>query len=140
MDWLLLLAQAVTLGANNYGHDAPMAAPRAAPTFAEEFEGRQVDRETWRYGTERNAVGWHNNERQYYSRAIAKNARIERGALVLEAHRETLSLMATAFTRSEPGCRAGAGSGRRSGCCPRRANGPTPARSTSWRWSAGMRT
>ena len=88
---LLLLAQTASLGANNEGHDGPMAAPAVAPTFADEFDGRAVDRAKWRYDTERNAVGWHNNERQYYSRARPKNARIEAGALVIQAHRETLS-------------------------------------------------
>lgn len=88
---LLFLAQTTSLGANNYGYDGPMAAPASAPSFADEFNGRAVDRRVWRFDTERNAVGWHNNERQYYSRAREKNARVEAGNLVIEAHRETLS-------------------------------------------------
>ena len=88
---LLLLAQTTSLSANNYGFDGPMAAPSSAPSFADEFAGKTVDRGKWRFDTSRNAEGWHNNERQYYSRARAKNARLENGALVVEAHRETLS-------------------------------------------------
>ena len=88
---LFLLAQTATLGANNHAVDAPMAAPAGAPAFADEFDGRAVDRTKWRYDTARNAVGWHNNERQYYSRSREKNARVQGGALVVEAHRETLS-------------------------------------------------
>lgn len=88
---LLALAQATSLGANNYGHDAPMRAPAQPPSFADEFADKDVDRGKWRFDTERNAIGWHNNERQYYSRARPKNARIEAGTLVIEAHREALS-------------------------------------------------
>lgn len=88
---LMLLAQAVSLGATNYGFDGVLAAPTSAPSFADEFEGSAVDRAKWRYDTTRNAVGWHNNERQYYSRARPRNARVAAGALVIEAHRETLS-------------------------------------------------
>ncbi|CAA9531286.1 MAG: GH16 [uncultured Sphingosinicella sp.] len=87
----LVFAQAVTLGATNYTVDEPMSVPASAPAFADEFEGRGVDRAKWRYDTARNAAGWYNNERQYYSAARQENARIERGALVIEARRETLS-------------------------------------------------
>jgi licheninase len=88
---LFLLAQTTGLGANNYAVEAPMAAPSAAPSFADEFSGPSIDRSKWRFDTSRNAAGWYNNERQYYSAARPKNARIEGGALVIEAHREALS-------------------------------------------------
>jgi licheninase len=87
---ILLALQAATLGATAHSADAPMAAPAADPTFADEFAGPSVDRGNWRYDTSRNAAGWYNNERQYYSEARAENARIEKGALVIEARRETL--------------------------------------------------
>lgn len=85
------LAQPATLGAANHAVDLSMTAPAAAPTFSDEFAGPVIDRSTWRFDTSRNALGWHNNERQYYSAARPKNARIEDGALVIQAHREKLS-------------------------------------------------
>lgn len=87
---LLLIGQAATLGATNYQVDVPMRAPTVRPSFADEFGGKAVDRAKWRFDTARNAAGWYNNERQYYSAARPENARIENGALVIEARRETL--------------------------------------------------
>lgn len=81
-----LLAQAATLGATNYGVDAPMAVPRTAPSFADEFDGQAVDDKLWRFDTARNAAGWLNHEAQYYTPA---NARVVDGALVIEARHET---------------------------------------------------
>ncbi len=88
---LLLFAQAATLGATNYTVDAPMAAPLTTPAFADEFDGKAVDRTKWKFDTSRNAVGWYNNERQYYGNALLNNARIDHGALVIEARKQTLS-------------------------------------------------
>lgn len=88
---LTLALQSASLGATNYTIDAPMTAPAAPPSFADEFDGETVDQSKWRYDTSRNAVGWHNNEKQYYADARARNARILDGALIIEAHRETLS-------------------------------------------------
>jgi beta-glucanase (GH16 family) len=45
----------------------------------------------WDYDTERNRVGWFNNELQYYARARSQNARVEAGRLVIAARRERLS-------------------------------------------------
>ncbi len=53
-----ILAQAVTLGATNYTVDAPMEVPSAAPTFADQFDGPDIDRAKWRFDTHRNAAGW----------------------------------------------------------------------------------
>lgn len=89
--FVLVLAQAATLGATNYTVDAAITAPITAPTFADEFSAKTIDRSKWRFDTSRNAVGWFNNERQYYAAARSKNARIEDGALVIEARREKLS-------------------------------------------------
>lgn len=80
-----LVLQAATLGATNYAVDAPMAAPRGAPTFADEFDGRAVDRARWRFDTSRNKAGWHNHELQYYR---PRDARVRAGRLVIEARRE----------------------------------------------------
>lgn len=88
---LLLLAQTTSLGADNYAATGPMAAPTTKPSFVDEFSGPAIDRRKWRFDTSRNAAGWFNNERQYYSAARPRNARVERGALVIEAHREKLS-------------------------------------------------
>lgn len=88
---LMVLAQVATLGASNHSVDAPMTAPVTVPTFADEFARPSIDRSTWGFDTARNSLGWHNNEQQYYSAARSKNARIENGALVIEAHREKLS-------------------------------------------------
>lgn len=85
-----MLAQAVSLGAANYAVDEPMAAPAARPGFADEFDGPRVDTRRWRFDTSRNAIGWANNERQYYAADRRENARIENGALVIEARAEKL--------------------------------------------------
>lgn len=87
---LMLALQTAGLGATNYTADAPMVTPTAAPGFADEFGGETVDMAKWRYDTARNAIGWHNNEKQYYADRRPKNTRIENGALIIEAHREKL--------------------------------------------------
>lgn len=151
MGAFLFLAQAATLGATNYTVDTVMPVPVHAPAFADEFEGREIDRAKWRFDTSRNALGWFNNERQYYSAFRRKNARIENGALVIEPPPETLPKArfpdwggrhilpqgsspvrrsATASTRFAPSCRADGAPGLQSGCCRRMANGRTQARST----------
>ena len=85
-----LLAQAATLGATNYAVDASMTAPATRPSFADEFTAPKVDERVWRFDTSRNKAGWFNHERQYYARARRENTRVENGALVVEARRETL--------------------------------------------------
>ncbi len=90
---LLFLAaiQTGSLGATNYAVDVPLTAPATAPSFVDEFDGARIDKARWRFDTARNAQGWYNNERQYYAADRPDNARIEDGALVIEARRETLS-------------------------------------------------
>lgn len=88
---LLLAAQAASLGATNYRVDAPMPMPKDKPSFTDEFDGKTIDTGKWRFDTSRNAEGWFNHELQYYAKDRPENARIERGALVIEARRETLS-------------------------------------------------
>lgn len=44
----------------------------------------------WDYDTHRNATGWYNDEAQYYARARTKNARVQGGVLIIEAHKERL--------------------------------------------------
>jgi beta-glucanase (GH16 family) len=91
--FVLLVAQAVSLAATDYSVAAPMAPPAAAPTWADEFNAKTIDTGNWRFDTSRNKQGWFNNELQYYAAARPANARIEGGALVVEARRETLSTM-----------------------------------------------
>ncbi|RSY87021.1 glycoside hydrolase family 16 protein [Sphingomonas koreensis] len=67
-----------------------MAAPATAPSFADEFDGPRIDTAKWLFDTHRNKIGWHNNELQYYADGRSENARIEKGALVIEARREAL--------------------------------------------------
>lgn len=91
MQWMLLAVQAATLGATNYAVDAPMTAPAAPASFADEFAAKKVDQRVWRFDTSRNAAGWYNNEKQYYAADRPENTRIEDGVLVIEARREPLS-------------------------------------------------
>ncbi len=90
---LLLAVQATNLSASNYAADAPMAAPRTAPSWSDEFDGPRIDTRKWRYDTARNKAGWYNNERQYYAAARPQNTRIVDGTLVIEARRERLAAM-----------------------------------------------
>lgn len=60
--------------------------------FSDEFNtGEMPDPAKWAYDTHRNAKGWYNNEKQYYSASRAENARVQNGALILEARQEDLS-------------------------------------------------
>ena len=55
--------------------------------WADEFEGTGLpDASRWAYDTAFNKRGWHNEEKQYYSAARAKNSRLEGGRLIVEAH------------------------------------------------------
>lgn len=49
------------------------------------------DATKWDYDTDRNALGWYNNELQYYARGRPENARVEGGRLVITARKERLS-------------------------------------------------
>lgn len=59
--------------------------------FADEFDVPGLpDPAKWAYDTHRNAAGWYNQERQYYSAARLENARVEDGRLIIEARAESL--------------------------------------------------
>lgn len=74
---------------------APLAAcaPTDSPTayegyeldWADEFEGAEIDPSIWRFAV--GGGGYGNNELQFYTND-ARNARVERGILVIEARRE----------------------------------------------------
>jgi beta-glucanase (GH16 family) len=59
--------------------------------WSDEFDRDGLpDPAKWDYDTERNAVGWFNNELQYYARARPENSRIEGGRLIIAARKEEL--------------------------------------------------
>lgn len=75
---------------------APLAAiqsqPTAKPVWAEEFDYEGLpDPTKWSYdigdGCPR-LCGWGNEELQYYTTETSRNARVEEGRLIIEAHRE----------------------------------------------------
>lgn len=101
---LAILAAAMQAGSSAGGdaaHISPIE-PHRAPAgyelvFADEFaEGDLPDGQKWIYDTYRNAQGWYNNELQYYSAGRRENARIENGALVIEARAENLGSLSLA--------------------------------------------
>ena len=66
--------------------------PKAKPIWAEEFDYEGLpDPAKWSYdvgdGCPR-LCGWGNNELQYYTTETSRNARVEKGKLIIEAHRE----------------------------------------------------
>jgi len=62
--------------------------------FSDEFDvAGAPDPWKWAYDTRQNKQGW-NSEKQYYAANRTKNARIENGHLIIEAHKERLSDMA----------------------------------------------
>jgi beta-glucanase (GH16 family) len=59
--------------------------------WSDEFETAGFpDPRRWTYDTDYNRTGWHNDEAQYYSNRSLRNARVEDGALIIEAHAEEL--------------------------------------------------
>jgi beta-glucanase (GH16 family) len=80
------------LTANNYSVTGKIERPADARlVWSDEFNGRALDKSKWRFDTARNKQGWHNGELQYYSADRPRNARLEKGRLILEARKETLS-------------------------------------------------
>ncbi|MHA7899750.1 MAG: glycoside hydrolase family 16 protein [Henriciella sp.] len=60
-----------------------------ALVWSDEFETDGLpDENKWAYDTYRNAAGWYNDERQYYSARRSENARVENGQLIIEARQE----------------------------------------------------
>ncbi len=76
---------------------APPVAAGPAPAgyrlvWADEFDTPGLpDTTRWAYDTERNRLGWYNNERQYYGAARPENARVVDGRLQITARLESLS-------------------------------------------------
>ena len=77
-----------SLSNNKHQVDAPMTAPAGAPAWRDEFDGKRLDRSKWVFDTSRNKLGWYNKELQYYAADRPENLRLEKGVLVIEAHRD----------------------------------------------------
>jgi beta-glucanase (GH16 family) len=59
--------------------------------WSDEFDRDGLpDASRWDYDTDRNRLGWFNNELQYYARERLENARVEGGRLIITARREEL--------------------------------------------------
>jgi beta-glucanase (GH16 family) len=59
--------------------------------WADEFDTPGLpDPTRWAYDTDRNRLGWYNNELQYYAAARSENARVVDGKLQITARREEL--------------------------------------------------
>jgi beta-glucanase (GH16 family) len=88
---------AVLCSASGLAVAEPQSVPHRPPpgyelVFSDEFDVDGLpDPARWAYDTHRNAIGWYNQERQYYSKGRLENSRIENGVLVIEARAETLS-------------------------------------------------
>ena len=80
-----------SLAAGNQAFDGPLQRPAGARlVWQDEFDGTALDPAKWAYDTERNALGWYNNELQYYSAGRTENSRVSGGILTIEARRERL--------------------------------------------------
>lgn len=72
---------------------APMGVPPGhVLAWADEFDIDGLpDPDRWDHDTERNLLGWYNNELQYYARDRPENARVSGGRLLITARKESLS-------------------------------------------------
>jgi beta-glucanase (GH16 family) len=84
------------------GGGGESVAPAPAPAgrtlvWSDEFNSPGLpDDSKWNYDTERNKVGWYNNEKQYYANGRLENSQVIGGLLEIKALRERL-LTATDF-------------------------------------------
>lgn len=78
---------AVTLGTPVFAGGAGMTL-----VWSDEFDTPGLpDARKWVHDTERNRVGWFNNELQYYAANRLENARVENGRLIITARQERLT-------------------------------------------------
>lgn len=64
-----------------------ITAQQAKLLWADEFEKDGLPNpQNWSYDV--GDHGWGNNELQYYTKEVLKNARVENGHLILEAHKD----------------------------------------------------
>jgi beta-glucanase (GH16 family) len=92
MIMLALAAAAQTLSANNYAISQRMAAPAGRPAWADEFDGKALDRTKWSFDTSRNKTGWFNGELQYYAANRPQNLRLVDGKLVIELRKDPAAI------------------------------------------------
>ena len=60
--------------------------------WADEFSVDGLpDPAKWDHDTNRNKLGWHNNEKQYYARDRLENTRVAGGKLIIQARKENLA-------------------------------------------------
>ena len=94
---LAILCTSLFLASTTAACSEPAGAPGGLPpgyelVWSDEFDTPGLpDPALWNYEMDRNAEGWWNSEAQYYSGPRAKNARVEDGVLIIEAHKETLN-------------------------------------------------
>lgn len=76
----------------------PLAATQAGFTrlvWSDEFSVDGLpDSGKWDYDTERNQLGWYNNEKQYYASNRPENAKVQGGNLIITARKESLTTAA----------------------------------------------
>ena len=72
---------------------APVAVlPGWTLVWNDEFEVNGLpDATKWGFDTERNQLGWYNNEKQYYSANRLANASVQNGMLTITARKESLT-------------------------------------------------
>lgn len=89
---LLALAQLGIAEPNRvypYTINQPLERPAGAKlVWSDEFDRKKLDGSKWTFDTARNRLGWHNNEKQYYSANRKANTGIENGALVITARKD----------------------------------------------------
>ncbi len=90
--WAALLGTALLAGSAGSAAAAASNAPAGyVLVWSDEFNTDGVpDATRWDFDTGRNREGWHNNERQYYSRARPENAVVSNGRLRITARLEAL--------------------------------------------------
>lgn len=67
----------------------PSAVQQKTLVWSDEFEADGLpDSIKWDYDTDRNRLGWYNNELQYYARSRMDNSKVQGGKLLISAIRE----------------------------------------------------
>jgi beta-glucanase (GH16 family) len=97
---ITLLLAACGGGGGAGGSDEPAdSEPSTVPdgyslVWADEFDTAGLpDPARWNYDTDRNRLGWYNNEQQYYARDRTENAEVREGRLFITARKEDLSAL-----------------------------------------------
>lgn len=87
----LMLLTGISASAAAQSSTATGLPPGYKLVWSDEFHRAGLpDPVKWSYDTAFNKRGWHNEEKQYYSGPRPKNARVQNGRLIIEAHQEKL--------------------------------------------------